>query len=219
LAIALLTHTVAEGNGSGGTTTSGINTTGASLIVVAVTYPTADSPGLSDSKSNTWTGLTAISEPNDASTIRLFYAANPVCGTGHTFSTTSVATPIAVIAFSGTKATSPFDQQSGAHGSSGGLAPGAITPSQNNCLLVTAEQNSSASGSASGTINGGFTITDQSPFVSGVSYAVGMAYLIQTTAASANPSWDYPTYYTSAVMASFLPTAASPLSAALLCTL
>src|SRR4051812_5534959 len=55
---ALVAHAGA-GGASSGSTTSAINPTGANLIVVAVaSYTVNAAPTLTDSKGNTWTGLT-----------------------------------------------------------------------------------------------------------------------------------------------------------------
>src|SRR5690349_3343729 len=107
-----IVHAVGPG-GSGGSTTSAIDTTGADFIVVGVLYSQAHHPTVSDSKSNTWT---AVGSAHDSSQegVQLYFCHNPTVGSGHTFSalaSSSFASPF-VIAFSGSDA-SPLDQQTG----------------------------------------------------------------------------------------------------------
>ena len=105
MAFSLIAHTA---TGSAGTT-SGINTTGANLIVVTVAYDTQS--GVSDSNGNTWTALTAQSGSQDGNA-RMYYCFNPTVGAGHTFTSAQGYGAICVSAWSGA-ATSPQDQQNG----------------------------------------------------------------------------------------------------------
>jgi hypothetical protein len=119
----------------------------------------------------------------------MYYAANPTVGTGHTFTNSGAFnySSICAAAFSGVKTTSPFDQQNGAGASSTTLATGSVTPSENNELVVTHLSFSGAGLPTS--INGGFTETNDVEFGSGNNYGSTMAYLVQTTATAANPTW------------------------------
>jgi len=173
------------------TTTDAIDTTGANLIVIGIGWYTGTTANtvLSDSKSNTWTALTAVSATSN-SKIRLFYCFNPTVGSGHTFTSAGTATYAAVLvqAFSGSVA-SPFDQENGAAGDGNVTAiTGSVTPSENNELLVTAV--GCLEDGSSYTANSGFTITDQVP-KGGTTVAGAMAYKIQTTLAAANVTWNW----------------------------
>lgn len=166
-------------------TTAGIDTTGANLIVIAVSssQPVA-APTPTDSKSNTWTGLTARTV-SGVTRIQIFYSAAPTVGAAHTFTiTTSGGAPaLTVMAFSGI-ASSPFDQENG--GSTGGntasQATGNITPGQNNELIVF--------GLAYGTtvspvsVTGSAAIAAQCPTVGGQHFGNAGGYALQGTAAS-----------------------------------
>ena len=65
---------------------SAINTTGATLIVIAVAqYTITDTPNITDSASNTWTKLTAY---GNNSGLLLAYTTTPVTSATHTFTDT-----------------------------------------------------------------------------------------------------------------------------------
>jgi hypothetical protein len=174
-------------------TTPAINTFGADLIVAAVSYfPNgAGSVALTDSKGNTLQTLTLRQSTNGR--CRIYYLQNPIVGSGHTFQfshpTLNIFPSITVSAWSGS-AVSPFDQENGAgSGSSGStISPGSVTPTQDNELVIAAlEHDANSSGAVS--INGGFTITNAVSH-DGNHEGGAMAYLIQTTAAAANPQWN-----------------------------
>lgn len=194
MAAAFVSATTGAGGQNGGTTAS-IDTTGASLLVaVCGGDPPASNFTVSDSKGNTWTALTEASGggfPNG----RMYYVANPTVGTGHTFTLggTNIYAGIEVASFSGITSTSPFDQQNGVAGSAadGGTAtaqPGSITPSENNELVVAGI---CVSDSSTVTINSGMTVAPgQIPYAGGSNPTIAIAYIVQTTAAAINPTWD-----------------------------
>ena len=184
----LIAHTAANAQ-----TTSAINTTGADLIVISLGGNIGSSAAPTDNKGNTWTALTYHSAVANYGA-RLFYCESPTVGAGHTFSgpTASSFIPICVQAWSGSAASSPFDQQNGNdyHGSNvTTLAAGSITPGQNNELVVTAI---STLGGAVSAVDTGFTISDTTTYSGG--YSGGMAYLEQSTAGAVNPNWTFASY-------------------------
>ena len=191
MAIALVSH-VALANASG-LSTAAIDTTGASLLVACFSDYTGQSPGvLSDSKGNTWVPLATQSSPSVR--LRLFYAANPTVGAGHTFAadSTNSFVGLAVAAFSGVAAASPLDLSSGAN--SGGasatsLQPGSITPTQAGEVVVLAVGVNEAAAQVA--VDSGFTITDDVSFAAAFIEAA-LAYLIQTSAAAVNPTASLP---------------------------
>jgi hypothetical protein len=179
MAIAVVASAAADG------TTGAIDTTGANLLVAIVN---AETPAITDSKGNTWTSLTLQTSAAD-NKARLFYVANPTVGTGHTFSATLSYQTVGVIAFSGAHASSPFDQQNGSAAGSSPASPGSITPSENNCVVVAGYGFGKNANTFS--VDGGFTIAQSNTSVDAVSYGVVISYLIQTTAAAANPAVTY----------------------------
>lgn len=194
MAIALVANAIAvSSDGEADAVTSAINTTGANLLVVMIGhYDEGRGPvTLSDSKTNTWTPITSYGVGGTNQKIIGFYVASPTVGSGHTFTahTESGLTyhAICVAAFSGAHAT-PYDTING-NSSSGAasLAPGSITPSEDNCLVVSGVNYDSAS---TGSVDSGMTVTDKVENGAG-NQATGMAYKIQTTAAAINPTWSW----------------------------
>ena len=191
--IALISNTAAGSSDSGNSVTTGsIDTSGASLLVVVLAdYSLETISVITDSKSNTWTPLTSSTSAFTRCTI--FYVANPTVGTGHTFTATKAVNPtfptICVASFSNVATTTPFDQQNGANSNAAtSLSTGSITPTENDEVLIAGlciEDPETLS------INGGFTITNQVSHLVDQHFGGGMAYLIQTTAAAANPAWSW----------------------------
>ncbi len=189
---ALIANAESTGAAGGGTTGS-ITTTGAKLIVLATTYynPSAANVVVSDNKSNTWTALTAQASSN--SVARLYYCINPTVGTGHTFTISGSAIYGTIMAQAYSCDTTPVYQAiTGANlGSVTSGQGGSITPTEDNCLIVTALNAWRATGGFS--INSGFTITDSAPEIGSSSFGMAFAYKIQTTAGAENPTWSWTT--------------------------
>lgn len=192
MAFALVTSGQASGSPTDNDTfTSGtFDTTGADLLLVNVVQFEGSSATLSDSKSNAgWVGLTAQVAVGQS---QLFYCPTPTVGSGHTFTLTgtNIWGLIQIQAFSGAHA-SPFDAENGALGTADtSIQPGSVTPSENNCLVVSGvacELDSIVSYS----IDAGFTITHQKDFENPYNTPGAMAYLVQTTAAAVNPTWSW----------------------------
>lgn len=187
-------------------TTAAVDTTGANGIVCAVADFTSPAATISDSKSNTYTGLTR--QDAGAPAIRLYYVANPTVGSGHTFtaSNTDSFPSIACLALSGTNTTTFYDgTENGAvdnTASSQSIQPGSVTPSEDNTIVVTAfGVYSSGTGH---TINGSYTIEETVTFGPGEHIGVVLAYWIQTTATATNPTWSWTTNdYAATVIAPF----------------
>lgn len=190
---ALVAHTVGFSTTSNGFTSSSINTTGADLLIVGLSEGGGVNNGtIFDSKGNSWGKLTQAI--NNGKSSELWFAWNPIVGTGHTFSVTGTTDfpALCVAAFSGSQTTSsPFDVQNSANAlSASTLATGSITPGSANELVVTCLQ-SDGQGLAA-TISGGFTVLDSTTDASFGHQSASFAYLIQTTATAANPTWTRP---------------------------
>lgn len=186
--IALVANVSVGMTGVSGATSAAIDTTGATLIVIAQSGVVGLTLTPTDSKGNTWTALTAYA--GGSLTCQLYYCANPVVGSGHTFTVVAgAAASIAVGAFSGTMNAAP-DSAGGAGAASGTTQqPGLLTPSVDNCLVVTGFQYVSPTVPGPGTISAGFTITDDIGNAD-TSVPVAMAYQVQTTATGVNPTWS-----------------------------
>lgn len=182
----LVSHTIGTAS-PGPITTPGIDTTGATLIVIGLTQLNAVTfSTISDSNSNTWTPLTAqigASQPYS----QLFYCISPIVGPGHTFTATGGAFIVGSIMVQAWKGgTGTFDVQSGATGFGTTLQTGSVTPSVNNSLIVTALSVDNSPTSID-SVSGGFAISDSSI----AQTPGGMAWFVQGTAAAINPTWSW----------------------------
>lgn len=190
MAFALVANT-----GSGSTTgntfaTAGINTTGANLLVAAVGTYIGTGGVVTDSNGNTWNKLTVrgIGATID---FTLWWSSPTTVGSGHTFTCTTTATypSMCVQAWSGAAA-SPFDQENGAAtGAATSLATGSLTPSENNCLVVSGVCEGGADSDA--TVDSSMTRSDLVVWVSAQHVLSAMSYIVQTTAAAINPTWSW----------------------------
>ena len=168
-------------------TTSGIDTTGANLIILGVSYNTGTTPTITDSKGNTWTGLTAQAQASNGAS-RIYYCYNPTVGSGHTFSnsTSGGFSTITVQAWADALS-APFDQENGAKTAGAStLATGSITPGVDNEVIISHFM-FSAAGTAS--VNSSMTISNQQNFGAANNYGGALAYKVQTTATAINPTW------------------------------
>jgi hypothetical protein len=187
-----LVANVAAGSSAGDDiTTSSVNTTGANFLACGVShYEQGGTPTISDSKGNTYVGLTQ-QQVSFSVGVRIYYVENATVGSGHTFTAAGSGrfASIACAAFSGGKTSASFDQQNGNFlADAVDIQPGSITPTENNELILSAL---GFGESDTITIDGGFTITNQIDFSGGAHEGVALAYLIQTTIAAANPTWDW----------------------------
>lgn len=189
MAFALVASTSKASVAGAAVTSNAIDTTGANLLLAIVGWFDNGSGAavIADSKTNSWTGLTTRAVAGQLSE-RIFYSVPSSVGSGHTVSQTAsgLYSGLVVFAFSGAHAT-PFDQQAGATGTATSLATGSLTPPEDNCLVIAGLGNENNSAGAV-SINGGFTALT-SAYSGGNSEGAGGAYLIQTTAAAANPTW------------------------------
>jgi len=187
------THTCAAqvGGGDGSDlTSSSIDTSGTTLLLLySSVYIGSGTVSVSDSKSNTWNGLTNVADSRNS---RLFYAYNATVGSGHTFTISASGASLfngafCIMSVSGSLSGSdPFDvQNTNFNSDAGTLTTGSITPSQNSELIVSGF--GSAANNSAPTIDTGFTIIDSS---TGAGHdLVALAYLVQGTASSVNPTW------------------------------
>lgn len=198
MAIAFVAATAKGAGGAGNTTTTAIDTTGATLIVVtSVKYTgtggtTDANPTLSDSKGNTWTPLTSATSSVTADRIMAWYCIPTSVGASHTFTTTVAGAcynNVVVHAFSGTKASSVLDiqQQTNDTSASTSQTPGSLTPSEDNCVVVQIIGSDGSDATAIGSsYNLGATYVG---WAGGNQVAANMAYKIQTTATATAPTW------------------------------
>lgn len=220
MAFSLVVSTKAEG-ALYGSTTPGVNTTGADLIVAAMAGGINSAAIISDNKSNTWTTIVTSGAVDGNGKVRMWYCLAPTVGTGHTFTVGTGASPginsgIVVMAFSGAAASSALDQYTSNFSTSSATTgtPGSITPTENNELIVFAGPCGGNTTTFSGTSLG--VVQETITGTSGVDYSIGIGYYAQSTAAAINPTmtWSSTTSWAAAI-ASFKGVAATAASIAL----
>jgi len=221
-AAALGTHTKftpTAGQTNGGTTAAINTATGTNnFIVISVgSDRTASPPNVSDSATNTWYLAAAKIDGGNFGQSRLYFCVNCNTSATHTFTVTGTNQYISfeVASFSG-MSTAPFDPSALSSGNCGSCTTvqfGSITPANNNSLVISAINPTSTSTTTSMSINGGFTVIEQVQHASGLNYGSGIAYLVQTTAAAANPTWTITgsgTFYLGGTNAAFKDSTVTP---------
>lgn len=190
MAFALVNQVTVNGGTATSATTAAIDTTGANLLVAIVWCYSAITDVVTDSKSNTWTALTA-QDHGSLGRVRIFYSTPGTVGSGHTATVSggSLYGGVTFFAFSGADAT-PFDVQNGALGAgTTSLATGSVTPANDGALLIYGHCLGIASPAG---VDVG-TIVYDDPTVGGNYYGVQSAYYIQTTASAINPTFTQDT--------------------------
>jgi hypothetical protein len=183
MAFALVAHVAtASTNGGASVTTVAIDTSGANLIVLHLSYYTT-ATAITDNKGNSWTLIQTVT-PGSAQSGNQYYCMNPTVGAGHTWSTSGATNypSIAVSAWSGSAASSALDQFSG----STGTPPVTVTPTAANELVIA----SSYSAGSTPSTPSGYTLLDSAAQVAAQSIGYGMAYLIQTSATATSSGWS-----------------------------
>lgn len=209
------THVFAydEALGIDGGTSGTFDSTGADTLFLVFGTIDADANTISDSKGNNWT---LVRDHNGGFDLKcyLYRSDTPATvGSGHTITVSNTGAKIA-IAVEGMAggATSSIDDQENSNGAlfSQTLQPGSITPSEDNTVVITGIMASDNDREPT-SINGGFTVAASSASTGeNLSINIGIAYLIQTTAAAANPTWTLANgaaVHENAVIASFKATA------------
>lgn len=190
MAISLLTST-SFSTGSAPVTSSAINTSGASLLIITASnyLPTNTTITISDSQSNSWTLVTCGSAAIQSGNV--FYVMSPSTSTSHTFSVTSSNNyaGVQISAWSGTAALQSSTQIETYAAST--LQPGSITPSTTGCLLLA--YNVFAGGASGtvpyGTVNDSFTSYNPINSVFGTSVGSFPCYLIDSSSTAINPTF------------------------------
>ena len=197
--IGLVSHTGGlSTTGANGATTLSINTTGATFLTVAVTVYSQSAAGvtLTDSNGNTWHALAnQLAGTSTLTNTNIWYsyahsAAALVVGSSHTvtISCSSCYPGMTFSAWSGT--TSGVDPYDGTQ-SGGGIVGTSytvpsITPTQANELVITSFGDLGGSTYA---LNSPFAMINTNNYNPSIAMGNASAYVIQTTAVSAGPTW------------------------------
>ena len=171
--------------GNGGTTSAAVDTTGANLIVITIGSGTDIT--ITDSEGNTYTTAVARTGSTFGGRARIAYVYNPTTSASHTWTASGSGEAVAICVrwYSGA-ASSPLDQTNSSQGSGGTRQPGSITPSEDNCLVVTGVGVFTVS---TATIDSGYTVQGTLVGSSSFSWGMSLADIIQTTATATNPTW------------------------------
>ena len=177
-----------KANGLADITTAQVDTTGADFAVMVISCQNTYNGTPSDNNDSTWIQAPS-SYTNNQPRIRVWYAALSGNGPFHTFTAPgSVVGTVTVAFFSGVEQVAPVITQNGANTYGTSLATGLVTPTENDCLVISGASMNGV-GATPMSINSGFTKVQESDFVSGTSYGGALAYSIQTTATAVNPTW------------------------------
>jgi hypothetical protein len=184
MAISLVTSTKAVGTSN----SPAIDTSAATLLIIMQTFSAVGVATPTDSKGNTWTGLTAQNNAFNISS-RLWYALSSLSvGSGHTVNAGGSTEEITMMAFTSSGAI-VFDQQSGAQN----FSPGSLTPANSDSLIVSGVGGGGGGASTWASVSGGgfSAITQVLSSAQGVTgLANAIAYVVQSGAGSAsNPTW------------------------------
>ncbi len=173
-------------------TTAGLDTTGAGALFAFISSQSfVPDPYLTDSKGNQWTRWGQGNAASTGVALTLWYCSPRTVGTGHTLTVTEQGQTfpaIHLLAFACAPILGLVNVASSA-GNSGLVstqAPGSITPSANNAIIVTGF---AVGGGIPLSLTGGFTLDQTTALVGSQHYGLGSAHLIQTTAAASNPTW------------------------------
>lgn len=198
---AFVAGTAASSTTGNSVTTSGINTTGATLEVVVQGYFGSTLPTVTSSTGSTFTLITNLdSGDGGPRKISVWYCNSPVTGSSETFSSTQTSSfaTLAVLTFSG-GAGGFLDQMNSHIAIATTVQPGSITPSQDNCLVVSGLEFKSGT---TATIDSGFS-TPQKAGSTGTAVGAAAAYITQTTASAVNPTWTQTSANGAATIVSF----------------
>lgn len=192
-AIALVGACTSKGSAGAGNAvqSDAIDITGANLVTVAVAHAIGAIGAITDTLGTTY-GAAKLT--TGATTEEVTWFAAAVTG-GAAFQVTLGAQAnsyqtIFVCGWSGV-ANATVDQSTGTTSGSGltTLSSGAVTPSENNELVLSGAAFSGVITSV--TVNGGFSSPPLTDGANVTNTVGGISYLIQTSAASANPAWSW----------------------------
>lgn len=171
-------------------TTASINSTGANLLVAAISYSTgATLLSVSDNKGNTWTPLTVQGVTGQGQT-QIYYVNShtPAVGTGHTFTFTFTGPTVRALAtlytFSGVT-TGTLDVSNGGNASASPVSTGSTGTLAGTCEVVfTSFTGNGVGGTGIGVTGAAFTAQTTAGFWDG-----GFAYVIPSATTAITASW------------------------------
>ena len=168
--------------GTGGSTSS-IDTRGSGLIVVAILRYLVGT--FTDSASNTWTLINTTT--SGFATLEWYYVIAPITSASHTFTYTNASDAVPTIhAVSYTGGGIVFDKKTFNSATATSIAPGSLTPANNNSLLVAAHCHNLGELSV---VDEGYVERGDTQRVAGQHMGGAYADLIQGVAAAVSPTF------------------------------
>jgi len=171
-------------------TTTGMNITGANLLVCAAHYYVTNTASITSTSNATgWTGLTAYGTTSTNGFTRIFYKYSPTTSTSELFTLTLADGDYASLnctAWSGASGSFLAGTDVGA---TGVIHPGSVTPATGN-LVITSYTNGQGAGTAVTSVTSGAnTFTSVAYEHDGNNVDGGIAYRIATGTTALDPSW------------------------------
>ena len=167
--------------GGSGVPSAPVNTTGATLLVVATTS-SVSATVMSDSAGNSWSYGTTYG--SGVPLTRIAYVLNPITSSTHTFTATATNTTAIVYAFSGSFI--GLSAQNGlAVSGSGTFQPGSVTPTEAGDLIITGVGSNGITSTS--IIDSGFSAPINQLADGGEVNSA--SYLISPAGAAVNPTW------------------------------
>lgn len=183
-----LISSTAKAGAANGSTTDPIDTQGAGLISVCLSWFSAGSvPALSDSEGNTWTPQTNYGTGFVNANAIQYHCIDPVVDASHTFTVTgnNSFADIFVMAWSA-PGEIEFDSATGQYDPDDNpISAGTLTPDDDNQLFITSI---SSTGSAHA-VNSSYSEIGDIAFSGGNRAGGCAAYKVQTVAGAENPAW------------------------------
>jgi hypothetical protein len=187
---ATLVASTADGSSGGsGVTSSNINTTGATQIIIFAASSTgATEPTPTDSNTNVWQKLQIQTQATNTMRLAAWMCHNPcTVGSGHNFtiSTSSCRCTIGVLAFSALDTPTSNNTNSSTESISTGSS---ITLPQQVTVGAAAVMTAAA---RTESVDSGYTISNQVDFSGGLHYGLAIAYEISNAAGTQTPTFTW----------------------------
>jgi len=193
-----------SGGGSGSITSTGVDTTGSTIILVSVCSFGGTTTTISDSQGNTWTAL-PTQTGGSSTQLQMWYCISPTTNASHTFTyagNSGCFPAMEVVGWSGVDTLFPFDffKTDAGTSSSTTHTAGALAPGIDNSLLISVMAFNNANFTS---IDSSFSTYDpHNHDASTVGIVFG--YQIQTTATSRTPTFTVNTSNSQYAITSFV---------------
>lgn len=179
--------TAQAGSSDSNTVSITFDDSGCDYGILVINYATAaSSMTFVDGKGSKWNLLD--NDTNTSVKQAVYECPKPVTGSGHTITVACTGGGLPSVFFIGTRGVrlvNRADQASTNAVSTGtSVQPGSITPSENNCIVVTCLGAYAGNITAPGGGYTGNTVNTSVAHIGG-----GLSYIIQTTATATNPTW------------------------------